>query len=360
MSHTEKHTTLNNALSREEIKELLSLHDMQEIDLLCRQAFEVKRQNTGNKVYLRGLLELSNICRKNCYYCGICRTNIHLNRYTLNEKEVLDAALFAYENNFGSLVMQSGERLDKEFIHFVDSLLQKIHQKTNNSLGITLSLGEQNKETYKRWFESGAERYLLRIETSNEKLYYKLHPKDKTHSFSDRIAALKNLRKTGYQTGTGIMIGLPFQSIENLADDLLFMHDFGIHMVGMGPYVEHAETPLYNYRSLVPPSEERFLLGLKMIAVLRLLMPDINIASTTALETLNTNGRLKALQAGANVCMPNLTPAQYGEKYILYDGKPGMHTDVMTYLKDFDNKLKENGQEIGWGEKGNSRRSKRV
>ncbi len=356
----DKHITSRNHLGRERIKKLLSLQDPEEIDTLCRKAFEVKKQNTGNKVYLRGLLELSNICRKNCYYCGICRTNIHLNRYTLNEKEVLDTALFAYENNFGSLVMQSGERFDKVFIQFVDSLLQKIHKKTNNSLGITLSLGEQSEETYKRWFESGAERYLLRIETSNEQLYYKLHPRDKTHSFSDRIAALKNLRKTGYQTGTGIMIGLPFQTIENLADDLLFMRDLDIHMVGMGPYVEHAETPLFKYRSLIPSKEERFYLSLKMISTLRLLMPDINIASTTALETLSPNGRLIALQAGANVFMPNLTPAQYCEDYFLYDGKPGIHTDVMSYLKDFDKKLKENGQEIGWGEKGNSRRAERV
>ncbi|MDZ7741693.1 MAG: [FeFe] hydrogenase H-cluster radical SAM maturase HydE [Bacteroidota bacterium] len=353
MSLTGKHTSPSNALNREKIKELLSLQGFKEIDALCRKAFEVKKQNTGNKVYLRGLLELSNICRKNCYYCGICRKNTHLNRYTLKESEVLDAVQFAYENNFGSLVMQSGERSDKEFVGFVDNLLQKIHQQTNNSLGITLSLGEQSEETYKRWFESGAERYLLRIETSNEKLYYKLHPKDKAHSFTGRIAALKSLKKIGYQTGTGIMIGLPFQSIENLAEDLLFMKDHGCAHGRHGALCGTCQKPLcIKYRSLVPSKKERFQLSLKMIATLRLLMPDINIASTTALETLNPNGRLMALEAGANVFMPNLTPVQYREDYFLYEGKPGINTDVMTYLKEFDNKLKENGQQIGWGRRG--------
>ena len=355
MSHQKNHTTRDNKLNRKEILDLLSLQDEKEIDALSRKAFEVKREFTGNKVYLRGLLEVSNICRKNCYYCGIRKGNKKVHRYLVKREEVLDAARFAHDHGFGSLVFQSGERTDKKFIDYIDGLLREIHKITNNSLGITLSLGEQKKETYKRWKDSGAHRYLLRIETSNEELYYKLHPEDETHAFRNRIKALEDLKKLSYQTGTGVMIGLPFQTTGNLADDLLFMKNFDVDMVGMGPYIEHAETPLQEHFEKLPSKTERYQLALKMIATLRLLMPDINIASTTALETLHPDGRLNALKSGTNVFMPNLTPSQYREDYFLYDGKPGINMEIIDYLKDFDQKLKNNGQQIGWGEQGNSK-----
>lgn len=346
---------VSDIINREEIKSLLMDKDPATLNDLCEQALHAKREFAGDKVYLRGLVEISNVCRKNCFYCGIRRHNTHINRYLLDKKEVLDAAQFAHENNFGSLVIQSGERTDKEFIRYIDELLREIHQITNNSLGITLSLGEQSPETYARWFASGAHRYLLRIETSNEQLYYKLHPKDSAHSFKNRLKALESIKKTGFQTGTGVMIGLPFQTPENLVDDLLFFRDFGVDMVGMGPYVEHSDTPMYNYRHLLPGEKERFELTLKMIALLRIMMPYINIASTTALETLSENGRLLALQSGANVFMPNLTPDIKNKDYFLYDGKPVIKGNIMAYLENFNKELNKSDQKIGFGEKGNSR-----
>lgn len=169
-------------------------------------------------------------------------------------------------------------------------------------------MGEQSEETYRRWFDSGAERYLLRIETSSEELYKKLHPSSELHNYFKRLKALELLRKTGFQVGTGVMIGLPFQTLEILADDLLFMKELDIHMCGMGPYIEHIHTPLYNNKKQLFHPSVRFNLGLKMVSLLRILMPDINIAATTALQTLEQNGREKAIVVGANVLMPNITP----------------------------------------------------
>jgi biotin synthase len=341
-------------LSREEIKSLLSVNHELLLEDLLKEAFQVKMKTTGKHVYLRGLIELSNICQKNCFYCGIRRHNANFKRYRLTKKEVLEAAMFAYENNFGSLVFQSGELATKDFIDYIADVLKEVTRQTNGELGITLSLGEQSRDTLKRWQDNGAIRYLLRIESSNEKLYYRLHPKDSLHLYKNRLNTLEDLRRLGYHVGTGVMIGLPFQTIENLADDLIFMKDLNVDMVGMGPYIEHHDTPFYKYRYLLPSEDERLNMGLKMIAILRLLMPNINIASTTALETLNKNGRLKALESGANVFMPNLTPVQYSGEYFLYEGKPGMQIGAMEYLNNFEKRLKSSGQSIGWGNQGNS------
>lgn len=339
-------------MSREEIIELLLAEGEKKAELF-KNAREVKEKNVGNSVFFRGLVEFSNICLKDCLYCGIRKSNEKVIRYNVSDEEILDACRFAWEHGFGSVVLQSGELSNQTFVKRVDILLQKIKQLSNNELGITLSCGEQTKENYRRWFESGAHRYLLRIESSNSDLYYKIHPKTKKHNFENRREALGFLKETGYQVGSGVMIGLPFQTIEDLADDLLFLKNTDIDMCGMGPYIEHENTPLIQYKHLLKPKEERFELALKMIAVLRLLMPDINIAASTALETLDVGGKEKALAAGANIIMPNLTPAKYREDYFLYENKPVGTGDIINDIQNLVSKIQSAGYEIGnreWGD----------
>lgn len=356
MSHFEKILNLKN-FKTEEIIFLLKLKGDERLQLL-QKAQKIKEENVGNKVFFRGLIEFSNRCSKDCLYCGIRKSNEKVVRYNVSDDEILDACRFAWEKGFGSVVLQSGEVSSKEFVKRVDKLLQKIKQLSNNELGITLSCGEQTRETYKRWFESGAHRYLLRIESSNRELYYKIHPENKIHSFENRIESLYNLKETGYQTGTGVMIGLPFQTAEDLAEDLLFFKKMDIDMCGMGPYIEHENTPLFQHRDLLKTKQERFNLALNMIAVLRLLMPDINIAAATALEAIDPFGREKALNAGANIIMPNITPHQYLENYLLYENKPIQGEDKNQSISELENRLKKSGNEIGYNSWGDSKHFK--
>ena len=202
-------------LTYNQIIEKLSLSEPNEISALYAEANAVKTSTIGNKVYLRGLIEFSNICSKNCYYCGIRSENKAVKRYELSDDEVLTEVDFAWKNRYGSVVLQSGEQQSAHFTQRITNLLRKIKAHTNNEVGITLSCGEQTAETYRKWFEVGAHRYLLRIETSNRELYCKLHPNDDKHSFDKRLAAIQYLRNEGYQVGTGVMIGLPFQTVEH-------------------------------------------------------------------------------------------------------------------------------------------------
>ena len=316
---------------------------------------KIKQENVGNTVYLRGLIELSNICEKDCYYCGIRKSNSNVHRYSISDDEVMEAIKYARENGYGSVAIQSGEIQSKAFTEKITRILQNTGKLTNGELGVTLSCGEQTEETYRQWFESGAHRYLLRIETSNRELYSKLHPNDHIHRFERRLEALGMLKKTGYQVGTGVMIGLPFQTVENLADDLLFMKQFDIDMCGMGPYIEHHETPLYAFKDSLIPLKERFNLSLKMVAILRILMPDINIAATTALQTIEKNGREQAIQIGANVLMPNITPRKYRDDYFLYENKPVSGQSEADDLKNLEKSLEAIGHQIGYGVQGNSK-----
>ena len=322
---------------------------------LLKRAKAKKEEVVGNKVYFRGLIEFSNICAKECLYCGIRKGNDNVIRYEARDEEVLDACRFAYENRFASVVLQSGEITSPAFVQRIDNLLQEIKKLSNNELGITLSCGEQSKETYKRWFESGAHRFLLRIESSNPDLYYKIHPKTERHSFEKRIQALEFLKETGYQVGTGVMIGLPFQTYEDLANDLLFFKKMDIDMCGMGPYIEHEDTPLYEHRNLLMSKQERFDLALNMIAVLRLLMPDINMAAATALQAIDPAGREKALAVGANVIMPNLTPMAYRKEYQLYEDKPCLDEDKELCRNCLEARIEMAGSKIGYGEWGDSK-----
>ena len=340
-------------MEKNKIIELLQLHG-DDRNVLFGKASEVKDATVGRKVYFRGLVEFSNICSKDCLYCGIRKSNEKVIRYNVSDEEVLSACRFAWENRFGSVVLQSGELASASFVKRVDSLLKQIKKLSGNELGITLSCGEQTKETLRRWFDSGAHRYLLRIESSNRDLYYKIHPKTKKYSFEKRIEALSLLRDAGYQVGTGVMIGLPFQTIEDLADDLLFFKKLGIDMCGMGPYIEHEHTPLFEYRNLLKTKQERFDLALNMIAVLRLLIPDINIAAATALQAIDPAGREKALMVGANVIMPNLTPRNYRKEYLLYEGKPCLEEDAILSHNRLETSIKLTGNEIGYSEWGDS------
>ena len=340
-------------MNKQEIIELLQTKGDERTQLL-KSSREIKEKVVGNKVYFRGLIEFSNICSKDCLYCGIRKSNTNVIRYNSTDEEILEACRFAWENRFASVVLQSGEISSTAFVKRVDNLLKKIKQLSNNELGITLSCGEQSRETYLRWFESGAHRFLLRIESSNPDLYYKIHPKNKKHSFEKRLEALQFLKETGYQVGTGVMIGLPFQTYEDLANDLLFLKKIDIDMCGMGPYIEHEDTPLFEHRHLLMPKQERFDLALNMIAVLRLLMPTINIAAATALQAIDPAGREKALAVGANIIMPNLTPVNYRKEYRLYEDKPCLDEDKELCRNCLEARIELAGSEIGYDEWGDS------
>jgi len=345
------------SFSKSDLIELLSSKNADKTSLF-KKAAQIKESYVGHIVYFRGLIEYGNTCVKNCYYCGIRAGNKHTGRYTMTIEEVLDAARYAYENNFASIVLQSGERSDKLFIDNISFLLKEIKKLSNNTLGITLSLGEQTPDTYKKWFDAGAHRYLLRIETSNEELYRKLHPNDKQHDFQTRLNALLALKKTGYQVGTGVMVGLPFQTLEHLADDLCFMRDFDIDMVGLGPYIEHEHTPLYIHKDSLWSKTARFNLSLKMIALLRIIMKDINIAATTAMQAIDKLGREKAIKVGANVIMPNLTPVKYRENYKLYEDKPCMDEEAEECKNCLEARIKMTNNTIGYGDWGDSKHYK--
>jgi len=350
------------------IEDILTKKDLTRQDLILllqakgddrRKLFErssqVKKEVVGNKAYFRGLIEFSNICSKDCLYCGIRKSNEKVFRYEATDEEILEACDFAYRNRFASVVLQSGELSSPAFTKRVASLLKQIKKLSDNGLGITLSCGEQTRETYALWRESGAHRYLLRIESSDPGLYYKIHPQDERHSFEKRLEALSLLRETGYQVGTGVMIGLPFQTMESLVNDLVFFKEQDIDMCGMGPYIEHEDTPLYKYRGELMPKQERFDLTLNMIASLRLLMPDINMVAATALQAIDPAGREKALAVGANVIMPNLTPCEYRKEYQLYEDKPCLDEDAELCRNCLEARVELAGSEIGYGEWGDSK-----
>ena len=340
-------------LERKDLIVLLNAEG-EEKQLLFKKAAEVKLNEIGNKVHFRGLVEFSNICGKDCYYCGIRRSNNKSHRYHLNDKQILEAARFAHINHYGSFVMQAGELESPAFTLRIENLLKEIKKLSDGKLGITLSLGEQSREVYERWFAAGAHRYLLRIETSNPKLYQKYHPEDSLHDFQRRLDCLKSLQSIGYQTGTGVMIGLPFQNTGHLADDLLFMRDFDVDMVGMGPYIEHPDTPLYQFRDQLLPIEDRFDLALKMVSTLRILMKDINIAAATALQAIDPLGREKAVKVGANIIMPNITPGKYRNDYALYENKPCVDEEPEECKNCLDVRIQLADGEIGYGEWGDS------
>jgi len=336
---------------------IISLLNSKEEDrtLLFKKSAAVKEKYIGNKVWFRGLIEFSNVCGKDCLYCGIRKGNKNLVRYSLSDEEILAAARFAFRNHYGSIALQSGELESKIVTQRIETLLHKIKELSNGELGVTLSVGEQQPEVYRRWYAAGAHRYLLRIESTNQVLYNKIHPNDSKHDFNRRLDCLKKLQEIGFQTGTGVMIGLPFQTMDDLAGDLLFMKEFNIDMCGMGPYIEHADTPLIKHSHELMPLKERFDLTLKMIAIIRIMMKDINIVAATALQAIDPIGREKAVKIGANILMPNITPGKYRDSYKLYDNKPCTDDSAEDCQSCLEARVSLADAEVIYGEWGDSK-----
>jgi biotin synthase len=343
--------------TRENIISLLE-SEGEDRTLLYKKSAEIKERFIGNKVWFRGLIEFSNICSKDCLYCGIRKGNKNLTRYNLSDDEILAAARFAYENHYGSIALQSGEIESPYVTNRIENLLYRIKELSAGELGVTLSLGEQDYEVYKRWYDAGAHRYLLRVESTNQKLYEKIHPNDSKHDFNNRLKCLKSLQNIGYQTGTGVMIGLPFQTMDDLAGDLLFMKEFDIDMCGMGPYIEHADTPLIKHSGKLMPLSERLDLTLKMIAIIRIMMKDINIVAATALQAIDPMGREKAVKIGANILMPNITPGKYRDSYKLYDNKPCTDDSAEDCQSCLEARVSLADAEVIYGEWGDSKHYK--
>lgn len=293
-------------LSKEELITLLANETHN--DELFQAADRVREKYVGNEVHLRGLVEFTNICSKNCHYCGLRRDNKNIKRYKLEPEVVIDFAKKAVGYGYKTLVLQSGEgnMYSTEEMIYIISEIKKL------DVAITLSIGEKTEEEYKAFKEAGADRFLLRIETTDKELYPIFHP-DMSHK--NRINCLKTIKKLGYETGTGCLIGLPGQTIKSLAEDILFFKELGADMIGIGPFIPNDDTPLKDAKG------GSFELALKVMALTRLLLPDINIPATTAMETLNPEGRIIALKSGANVVMPNVTEGEYRALYKLYPGK---------------------------------------
>lgn len=316
------------------------------------------KEYVGEKVYLRGLIEFSNYCVNDCFYCGIRKSNRDLPRFILSKKEILDSAIWCAEKGYGSVVLQSGERHDDAFVRFVEECVRDIKQATisdtlPNGLGITLCVGELSYEQYKKLYHAGAHRYLLRIETTNRELFKKIHPE--SQSFERRLECLNNLKEIGYYVGTGVMIGLPEQTIEDLANDLMFFKELDIDMIGMGPYLIHLSTPMKEHKNYFFDNQKNiYKLALKMIAVARLYLKDVNIASTTALQAMFPWGREEGLLFGANIIMPNLTPMDARKNYELYNGKPCLDEFQGDCFKCITSRIKSTGRNVALNEWGDS------
>lgn len=341
------------SLSRDELRDLLLWPDAKE---LFAAALALRERVYGRNVALRGLVEIGNICAKNCFYCGIRRGNGAVKRYAMEKGEIVAAAKWAFDAGYGSAVLQAGERSDPAWTDFIEEVLREIHAFGGDGFGITLSLGEQTEETYRRWRDAGAHRYLLRIETSNPGLYAKLHPAD--HSWEARRECLRALRRCGYQVGTGVMCALPGQTPSDLASDIEFYAAEDVDMIGMGPYIPHAGTPLGAGIVLTEEDKARRLeLGLRMIAAARLYLHDVNIAAATALQALRHDGREAGILAGANVIMPNITPARYRVEYQLYAGKPCLDENAAQCRGCIERRLAAAGETILWNKRGDSPRA---
>ena len=339
-------------MTHTEIIEALKLEAGDEVRDLFSRAYAEKLKWCGKGVAIRGIVEAGNICAKDCLYCGIRKSNAKVARYRLSRGEIVAAAEECTRLGYRSLVIQSGEIESEAHTRFIEEVLGEIAPL---KLGVTLSLGEQTEEVYARWHAAGATRYLLRIETSNPELYAKIHPKE--CSWERRVECLRALRRCDYQVGTGVMCGLPFQTYDDLARDIEFYREIDADMIGMGPYLEAANTPLERMENgkWKMENEGRLLLGLKMIAATRLYLGNVNIAAATALQALADDGRERGVMAGANVIMPNVTEVKYRRGYQLYSGKPCLDENASVYRSGLDRRLAAIGEHILYGEYGDSR-----
>lgn len=295
----------------EELKQWIDTPGQEITETLAVAADRVRREHYGDEVYVRGLIEFTNYCKNNCYYCGIRRDNLNADRYRLTKEEILSCCEEGYRLGFRTFVLQGGE--DPYFTDDrVCDIVGEIHRRFADC-AITLSIGEKTRESYQAYYDAGAERYLLRHETATEVHYGKLHPAEM--SLANRKKCLFDLKEIGYQVGAGFMVDSPFQTTENLVADLRFLQELQPDMIGIGPYITHGETPFAQYTS---GSLEK---TLRMVSILRLLFPYALIPSTTALGTIHPEGRELGLKAGGNVVMPNLSPVSVRKKYDLYENK---------------------------------------
>ena len=298
-------------LSVKEYEALIEGRDLLAAEMLAAEAVKVRKAIYGDSVYSRGLIEISNICKNNCLYCGIRRGNTDCVRYRLTPEEILECADEGYSLGFRTIVMQGGE--DPYYTdEVVCSLIREIKRR-HPDCAVTLSLGERSRESYAALREAGADRYLLRHETANKAHYARLHPAEM--SFDNRMRCLRDLRELGYQVGCGFMVGSPFQTNAHIAEDLKFIEEFQPEMCGIGPFIPHEKTPFRDHPA------GTLELTCFLLSVIRLICPTTLLPATTALGTIDPMGREKGILAGANVVMPNLSPVSVRKKYELYDGK---------------------------------------
>lgn len=321
-------------LSAEEYKALLLCRDAATLEYLQRQAQEETLARFGNRIFIRGLIEITNRCRNNCYYCGIRRENRNIARYELTQDEILHCCREGYSLGFRTFVLQGGEAPEQKDDRMVETVAAI--RREFSDCAITLSLGEKPRDTYERFFRAGANRYLLRHETHNEAHYRLLHPGSGEKggmSLQHRLQCLQWLKEIGYQVGTGIMVGSPYQTVDHLVEDILFIERFRPEMIGMGPFIPHHDTPF----STVPPGSME--LTLKLLSIFRLMHPAALIPATTALATLAPDGRERGILAGANVVMPNLSPQEQRKKYTLYNNKASLGAEAAEGLQQLEEKL---------------------
>ncbi|MGG7078104.1 [FeFe] hydrogenase H-cluster radical SAM maturase HydE [Clostridium sardiniense] len=296
--------------SREELLYLLDNITDEDQEYLIEKANDIRMKNYSNKVYMRGLIEFTNYCKKDCMYCGIRKSNKNADRYRLTFDEIIQCADIGDKLGYKTYVLQGGEDAyftDERMIEIIKEI-----KKRHPNNAITLSLGERSYESYKKLYAAGADRYLLRHETASKHLYDKLHP---GASFEERMQCLRNLKEIGYQAGAGFMVGLPGQTNEDLVNDLLFVKEFKPEMCGIGPFIPQKDTPL---GEKIGGTLEKTVI---MLAIIRLLLPDVLLPASTALGSVDPLGREKGIKAGGNVVMPNLSPTEVRDKYALYDGK---------------------------------------
>lgn len=327
---------LEHSLKTEEYEKLIELRTPEVTAYLTEKAVSARKAVYGNKVFIRGLIEISNICKNNCYYCGIRRSNKNCDRYRLTADEIVECCIEGYALGFRTFVLQGGE--DARFSdEIVCDIIRRI-KKSCNGCAVTLSLGERSEESYQRLFDAGADRYLLRHETATETHYAKLHPD--SMSFAKRMECLDTLKRIGYQVGCGFMVGSPFQTVSDIARDLKFIEEFSPDMCGIGPFIPHKDTGFSVYPS---GSAE---LTCFLLSIIRLIKPNILLPATTALGSVNSDGRENGIKSGANVIMPNLSPKSVRKKYMLYDNKLSDGDESAQNLENLKNKMLNIGYEI--------------
>lgn len=335
-----------------DIKKLLTVDGGEQEDLFGL-ANKVRKEEVGENIYFRGIIEFANFCEKDCVYCGIRKSNENVERFWMGEEEIIECLRFIHNAGYGSVVLQSGELQNDKFKNFLLDVVGYI-QKIYPDMGVTVSCGEFEYDYYKKLREAGAHRYLLRIETSSRSLFKKLHPDG---DFETRYKCLLGLKELGYQVGTGIMTGLPGQTDEDLVEDLKFFLENDFDMYGLGPYVVHEDTPLVTENVKLEWEKNRseiFNKTLNFIALMRIILKDVNIAAGTALDVFDPLGRMKALKAGANVVMPSVTPRMYRDKYLLYQNKPCIDEDAEKCKDCMYNKVSAAGFKPMLGVRGDS------